>query len=172
MTEIDPPPRPPRNRLPLWVGLIVLILLFPAVVIPLLVGAFRDPAFASVDEVDVARVQAIDVFILNRPDGGPDIGGTRGLFPVPEADFERVLALMRNATPSQSQRGIWMGRIVVTLTDGRVQTIMLHRPTDEYAGTDRRLEMRIGRLQFDGPPVKEFLRKMGEIAGQDPPPGK
>lgn len=158
--------------MPLWIGLIVLILLFPAIVIPLLVGAFRDPAFASVDEVEVAQVKGIDVFVLNRPDGGPDIGGTRGMFAVPADDFEKVLGLLRNATRSDSPRGIWMGRIVVTLKNGRTQTIMLHRPTDDYTGTGQRLELRIGPLQFDGPPVKEFVRRMSELAGQEPMPEK
>ena len=164
-------PRPPsttRRRLPLWGGILALVLLFPAVVIPLLLASFREPAFASIDEIDLARVTSMEIFVLNRPDGGPDIGGTRGLFAIPVADFDRALAPLRKADPiaAESPRGIWLGRLVVKLADGRSQTVMLHRPKGEYdRATVQRLELRIGRHQFAGPPVGEFVTRIAEIAG-------
>lgn len=173
--DIEPNPRPStRARLPLWGGLLALVLLFPAVVIPWLVGAFRDPAFRSVDEIDVANVKSVELFIINRPDQGPDIGA-KALFAVPPADFDRTLALLRNCghVDSASPRGIWLGRVVVVLKDGRSQSIMLHRPKNEYETTTvHRMEVRIGSHQFDGPPVNEFTKKIGEIAGAEPPPAK
>lgn len=163
-----------RTRLPLWGGLLALALLFPAVVIPWLVGAFREPAFKTVDEVDVENVKGIELFVINRPDGGPDIGGA-ALFPVASADFDRTLALLRKATPveNESPRGVWLGRVVVTLKDGRSQSIMLHRPKNEYdVKAAHRLEIRIGSHQFEGPPVNEFTKAVGAIAGIDLPPAK
>lgn len=176
MTPTDPDPRPPlRSRLPLWGGLLALVLLVPAVVVPLLVGAFREPAFRSVDEIDLSQVKSIEVFVLNRPDGGPDIGGTKQRFVVPADQFDAVLGLLRNAdrVTDATARGIYLGQIVVTLTNGRTQTIFLHRPKNEYeAGRVQRVEVRIGSNQFDGPPVGEFTRRLGELAGVPPPPAK
>lgn len=157
-----------RRRLPLWGGILALVLLFPAIVIPMLVSNFREPAFASIDEIDLARVKSMEIFVLNRPDGGPDIGGTRGLFAIPAADYDRALAPLRKAEPivAESPRGIWLGRLVIVLGDGRSQTVMLHRPKSDHDTTaPQRLEMRIGRYQFAGPPVNEFVTRIAEIAG-------
>ncbi|WP_149113922.1 hypothetical protein [Limnoglobus roseus] len=162
-----------RSRLPLWAGLLGLILLFPVIVIPLLVGAFREPAFQSVDEIDMAQVTAVEAFVLNRPDGGPDIPGNKSKFAVPPGDFDAVLSLLRKAdrVSAPTSRGIYLGQIRVTLANGRSQTIYLHRPKNEYeAGPLHRVEVRIGSNQFDGPPVNEFTRRLGEIAGAAPPP--
>lgn len=165
----EPAPAPTtRRRLPLWGGIAALILLFPAIVIPILVSILKEPAFASLDELDLAQVSSMEIFLLNRPDGGPDIGGTRGLFVIPAADYDRALAPLRKAEPiaAESPRGIWLGRLVVTLADGRKQTVMLHRPKAEYDKSQvHRLELRIGRHQFVGPPVDEFVARIAEIAG-------
>lgn len=151
----------------------MLILLFPAIVIPYLVGQFREPAFRSIEEIDVAQVESIELFILNRPDGGVDIGGTRKLHAVAPENFDKTLEVLRHATPvaAASGRGIWLGRVVVTLKNGRTQTVMLHRPTHEYDATKpQRIEMRIGSHQFEGLEVDEFTKRLGEIAGVEPPP--
>lgn len=173
--DAEPNARPSlRTRLPLWGGLLTLALLFPAVVIPWLVGVFREPAFQSVDGVEVANVKTVELFIINRPDGGPDIGGAN-LYGVPPENFDRTLALLRKLTPVQgeSPRGIWLGRVVVTLKDGRSQSIMLHRPKNEYdTKAVQRLEVRIGSHQYEGPSVNDFTKQIGEIAGVEPPPAK
>ncbi len=157
----------------MWGGLLALVLLFPAIVIPLLVGAFREPAFQSIDEIDLAQVQSVEVFVLNRPDGGADIGGTRGKFVVPPADVDAVLGLLRKAerVTAITSRGIYLGQILVTLSNGRNQTVYLHRPKNEYeVRAAQRVELRIGSNQFNGPPVNEFTRRLADIAGLDPPP--
>lgn len=167
MNDATAPTSTTRRRLPLWGGILALVLLFPAIVIPLLVANFREPAFASIDEIDLAQVRSMELFLLNRPDGGPDIGGTRGLFAIPSSDYDRALAPMRGAerVTAESPRGIWLGRLVVTLEDGRTQTVMLHRPRHEYdAARVQRLEIRIGRHQFEGPTVDAFVARMAEIA--------
>ncbi len=157
-----------RRRLPLWGGILALVLLFTAVVIPKIVKNLGEPAFPSIDEIDLAQVKSMEIFVLNRPDGGPDIGGTRGLFAIPATDYDRALAPLRKAEPipAESPRGIWLGRLVVVLADGRSQTVMLHRPKSEYdPKASQRMELRIGRHQFVGPPVNDFVTRIAEIAG-------
>lgn len=157
-----------RRRLPFWLGITALILLFPAIVIPWLVSAFREPAFQSIDEIDTANVRSMELFLLNRPDGGPDIGGTRGLFVIPPSQYQRTLELLRNAEPLTTElpRGIWLGRLVITLNEGRTQTVMLHRPKQETEKSQtQRMELRIGRYVYLGPPVEAFVARMAEISG-------
>ncbi len=157
-----------KRRMPFWIGIGVLILLFPIIVIPFLVSTFREPVFQSVDDIAVDQIESIELFILNRPDGGPDIGGTRGMFAVPKEDFERILEPLRGArtVESESARGIWLGRMVVTFTDERSQTIMLHRSKKEYEDRAAKpLEIRIGRYQYEIPNVMDFVERAADVAG-------
>lgn len=159
-----------RRRLPLWGGIAALILLFPAIVIPLLVSSFGETAFQSVDEIDVSRVKSMSILMIERPDGGPNIGTPNELFVIPESELEKALQPLRRAerVASESPRGIWLGRIVITLNTGRTQTVMLHRPKQAFdRSSNHRLELRIGRNQFIGPPVGEFLERISAIAGVD-----
>jgi hypothetical protein len=162
-----------RRRMPYWIGIGALILLFPAIVIPLLVRSSRELAFTSIDDIEPGRVRSLALLIIERPDGGPNIGAPSALHQVPPADFDSVLALLRNSprATAESPRGVWLGRLVVTLTDGRTQTVMLHRPkSDSGPPANRRLELRIGTFQFDGPPVDEFLDRIGKLTGHPVPP--
>lgn len=158
--------------MPFWCGIAALVLLFPAIVIPLLVSSFGKPAFESIDDLDAANIQSLSILILERPDGGPNIGMPNELFVIPKKDHEAALAPLRKAerVTAETSRGIWLGRIAVTLADGRTQRIMLHRPKQEYDKSRvHRLEVRIGPNQFVGPPVDEFIARIAAIAGLEKP---
>ncbi len=161
-------PASTRRRMPYWLGIAALILLFPAIVVPLLVRSFGDLPFTSIDQLDGQSLRSIDLLVIERPDGGPNIGMPSRLFPVPATEFEALLAPLRNAgrVAAESPRGIWLGRIVVTLNDGRAQSVMLHRPKSETGATAPRLELRIGSNQYEGPPVGAFLAVADKIAGR------
>jgi hypothetical protein len=154
--------------MPYWIGIAALILLFPAIVVPLLVRTSGELPFTSIDQIDVKAVRSLEVLVIERPDGGPNIGMPNQLFAVPTAEFDSFLSSLRSAgrVASESPRGIWLGRFVVTLDDGRAQSVMLHRPKSEYDATKpQRLELRIGPHQYEGPPVNEFITRIAQIAG-------
>lgn len=156
-----------RRRMPFWIGIAALILLFPAIVVPLLVRSSGELPFTNLDQVDVKSVRSIDLLVIERPDGGPNIGMPHQLFPVPASEFEAILSPLRKAEPvaAESPRGIWLGRMVVTLDDGRAQSVMFHRPKTTSESPTARLEIRIGRNQYVGPPVLEFISHAAKIAG-------
>jgi hypothetical protein len=157
-----------RRRMPYWIGIAALILLFPAIVVPLLVRTSGELPFSSIDQIDTSTVRSLEILVIERPDGGPNIGQPNQLFAIPRGDFEGFLATLRHSgrVASESPRGIWLGRLVVTLDDGRAQSIMLHRPKAEYdAAKPQRLELRIGPHQYDGPNVNDFIAHVAKIAG-------
>lgn len=168
----DTPPAPPatRRRMLLWVALFCLVLLVPLTLVPTALLLFSKPAFESVDELSPDKVTGIGVFILNRPDGGPDVGRRDDLFQVPPADRDAVLGLLRGAQRVDLTRGIWLGRMVVTLADGRRQAILLYRP-ESSVDKDKpgRLRFKIGDLQYEGPPVDEFVRALVAIEAKAKP---
>ncbi len=166
-TTVNESPPSTRRRMPFWIGIAALILLFPAIVIPLLVRSSGELPFTNLDQLDVKAVRSIDLLVIERPDGGPNIGMPHQLFPVPPTEFEAILSPLRKAEPvaAESPRGIWLGRMVVTLDDGRAQSVMFHRPKSTEDSRTARLEIRIGRNQYMGPPVRDFIAHAAKIAG-------
>jgi hypothetical protein len=163
-----PPPVKSRTRYLQWGALIALVLLAPAILIPLFLSLTQQPAFQTLDEIDLTQVRAMEIFVLNRPDNGPDVGSTRGMFVVPPGDYRRMLDTLQPALlqPEDTGRGIWLGRMVVTMNDRRRQTVLFHRSKNEAnVGTQNPVQLRIGRKLFLGPPVNDFTAKLHDIAG-------
>src|SRR3954454_22115596 len=77
VAAVDPPPPPPTRRRLRWGVLIVaLVLLFVGtgyVVVFKVKNYLSAPAF-EVEQLDAGQITAMKVFVLNRPDGGPDLG--------------------------------------------------------------------------------------------------
>jgi hypothetical protein len=168
MTPPDSPTLTTRTRYFQWGAVLALILLAPAILIPFLLSLSQQPAFSSLDDLDISQIRSLEVIILNRPDGGPDIGTTKAMHNYPASDYERVVATMKPFLEHTSDpgRGIWLGRMVITMKDRRRQMILFHRSkTDEFQGKSGPVEMRIGRRLFLGPPVNELTKKLQEIAG-------
>jgi hypothetical protein len=168
-TPSSPPSATPtaRQRMPFWAGILGLILLVPAIGIPIMLNIIREPAFQSLDEVQAENVKSMEIFILQRPDGGDDIGGTRGMFQVPPEHFQTVLQGLRNAQPMEASlpRGIWLGRMIVKFQDGRRQTVMFHRPRTDSG--PQRVEIRIGSKQFLGGEVNVLTKLLDGVAGRE-----
>jgi hypothetical protein len=154
-----------------WVAILTAILLVPAIGVPIAMDVLREPAFQSLDELAASDIRSIELFLLQRPDGGEDIGGTRGMFRVPEEHYDTVLGSLRNATSMEvaQPRGIWLGRMIVKLRDGRRQTVMFHRPRSDGGPSGvNRVEIRIGKKQFLGPDVNVFLKAVDVMIPKPP----
>jgi hypothetical protein len=158
-----PPPPPTRSRRKWGVLIIVLVLLFVGTgyVGVFVVKSFvSNPAFDSVDQLDASQITAMKVFVLNRPDGGPDLGYPKGMT-IASPDYEKVLAPLRNARPVHTDRGVWLGRLTVTLADGRSQSILLYRAQPDPK-VPPVLRFKIGSFQYEAGPVDGFVSVLVE----------
>ncbi len=118
-------------------------------------GLFDNKPAASIDELDAAEVAKLSVFVLNRPDGGPDI--TRGggeLLNIPQPEVESILATLRGARPITAERAVFLGRMEIALQDGRKLTVMLHRDASDKSAS---LQYRIGNHGYEGQSLTAFL---------------
>jgi hypothetical protein len=166
---VTPPPPPAaaaRRRWLLAAAVVGGAFLVPAVLVPAALYLFREPAFGSIDELTPDRVAAVELFVLNRPDRGPDVGSTKALYVVPDADRERVLAVFRGATPTADGRTVFLGRMVVRLTDGRREQIILDRVPGPTPKAGDRLRFFVGRHGFDAGPVDAFTKLLDEVRGE------
>lgn len=166
------PPAAPSTRTRLkWWGLILLLtFLFAAALVTAALQVLR-PAFESVDQLDPARIESIRVFVINRPDGGPDIGGpTRKGIQISREDFGKVLDPLRHAERVSKERGVWLGQMTVKLADGRGQPIYLYRARSAPDGPWV-LRFKIGRLQYEAGPVDELVRVLTECEPRAGPTG-
>jgi len=114
------------------------------------------PAF-EVEQLDAGQITAMKVFVLNRPDGGPDLGDRKQKgFAIAPPDYEKVLAPLRAAGRVHTGRGVWLGQLTVWLADGRRQPVYLYR-----AQPDPRkppvLRFTIGSRQYEAGPVNDFV---------------
>jgi hypothetical protein len=157
---------PLRRRLAWWGGLLVLFLCGAATLVVVALSLLSDPAFASVDELDNARVKGITFFVLNRPDGSPDIGRVQQPVTVPADQIPAVLDLFRKATPVETlPPKVWLGKLVVELTDGRSETIMLYwSNADREAKRPLRVRFKIRTRQFEGGEVEVLVKKLLAIS--------
>lgn len=160
-----PPPPARRLRFALWGALFASFLTCAGLFAYFGYEWTRTPAFETVDDLDLAAVARVQVLVINRPDGGPDVGELKGEpLTVPAADYEAVFAPLRRATPVSRERGIWLGRVMVLLADGRRQTIMLYRVGE---GNDPArppvLLFSIGRRQFEVGAVEKWLKPLVEV---------
>lgn len=139
-----------------WYALILgVVLAFAATWVTVAVF-FAGPAFDSADRIDLAQVKDVEVLILNRPDGGPDVGSPREPHKLPAAQWPAAFAPLRNAEPVDSlPPKIWLGKYTVTLADGRRQPIMLYYLAGEK---EKRVRFKIGPHQFCGGPVEQVVR--------------
>lgn len=162
MTPVTAPPPVSRRRwLLLSAAAVGLVLLWAAVATSVLSWVVGGPAFTTLTDVPADQVTAVDAFVLNRPDGGPDIGSPRELKRL--ADPKPVLAWLANAKPVPYQRSILLGRLVIRLEDGRAQELILNQVKDTTDPTGRRFFVRyhIERNTFDAGPADEFTRLLG-----------
>lgn len=169
MDQPPPPAAPPARSRFVWWGLILLLtLLFAAGLVTAALMVLK-PAFESVDQLDPAQIRSMRAFILNRPDGGPDVGDRKGGTEVRREDYEKVLAPLRHAERVNTERGVWLGQITVKLADGRGQTILLYR-----AQPDPRkpwvLRFKVGQHQYEAGPVSDLVAALAASEGRSPPP--
>jgi hypothetical protein len=153
-----------------WWGLILLLtLLFAATLVTVALRLLK-PAFESVDQLEPGQIRSIRAFVLNRPDGGPDIGDRKGGMEITGGDLEKVLAPLRHAARIDKERGVWLGQITVKLADGRGQTIMLHRaqPDPQKPWV---LRFKIGTFQYEAGPVSELIEVLSACEGRSQPVG-
>jgi len=156
VTAADPPPS--RSRFKWWALIFVLLLLFAWTCVFLLYQYVSTPTFDSVDRLDATQVTGMRVFVLNRPDGGPDLGDRKQKgFPVAPGDFDRVLAPLRNARPVHTDRGVWLGQLTVYLADGSRQPIYLYRAQPDPKQPVV-LRFTIGSSQYEAGPVDDFVK--------------
>jgi hypothetical protein len=152
-----------------WALIFVLTLVFAATAVTVVYHYVSAPVFESVDQLEPARITAIKVFVLNRPDGGPDLGYPKGMA-IGESDFEKVLAPLRNARPVHAERGVWLGRLTVTLADGRSQSILLYRAQPDPKQPPV-LRFKIGSFQYEAGPVNAFVTALVECEPRSSPAG-
>jgi hypothetical protein len=80
------------------------------------------PLGLSADQIDPADVADIRVQLLNRPDGGEDVGPIRML----PADFPALLAQLQGAEEHADKPGLpWLGEYQIRFRDDRRLTIRL-----------------------------------------------
>lgn len=159
--------RPPTRTRLMWWGLILgLTLIFAGTVVTIALLVLK-PSFHSIAELKERDIRTMQAFILNRPDGGPDIGEPREKgIPIEPADQARLLAILEQAQPVQTERGVWFGQITVWLADGRRQPIYLYRVQVPGVHTEPILRYTIGTHQYEAGPVQAFVDVMAECEMQ------
>lgn len=151
-------PSPTRSRLKWWGLFLCLALAFAAALVTVAVNVLTPPVFESIDRLDAARVTEMRVFVLNRPDGGPDLGDRkRKGFPIAPEDFDRVLAPLRDARPVHTGRGVWLGQLTIWLADGSRQPVYLYRARSDSTQPFV-LRFTIGSFQYEAGPVDDFVK--------------
>jgi hypothetical protein len=151
---------PARSRL-VWWGLILAVVVASAYTWVAVVVPYLKPAFESVDSLDLTQVRGMTAFILNRPDGGPDIGHPKNPIVLAPGDYDKVLGTLRKAEPIDKERGVWLGQLTVKLADGRSQAILLHR-TAPQADDPALLRFKIGEFQYEAGPVDRLVQVLVE----------
>lgn len=121
---------------------------------------FREPAVKSIDEIDAANVERLALFIIRRPDEGPDIGSPSDPWIVPPAEVEAVLAPLRNARAISADRGVWLGRMTIHFKDGRKVEVFLHVTGDGQGSNPPHLRYKIEEFQYEIGPVGPFLQQI------------
>lgn len=167
----DTPPLPTpstRSRLPIWGGLLALFLLVPGIGVPILLSLFAEPAFQSFDELNAADIRAMEIFVLNRPDRGPDIGKIRILFPIAETDHPLLLAhFLKAKRVDQLPPKVWLGRLVVKLKNGKKQDVLLYRVGDENDPKNKvKLLFKIGQYQYEAGPADPLTALLDECVAK------
>jgi hypothetical protein len=128
-----------------------------------LVYLLSPPAFESVDAVDAGQVRGMTAFVINRPDGGPDVGHPSRPIDVRPDDYEKVLAPLRGATRIPLERGDpWLGRLTVKLADGRSQSILLYRSRPANPKQPPALRFKIGRLEYEAGTLDALVKALAE----------
>lgn len=80
------------------------------------------PLGLTADQIDPADVAEIRVQLLNRPDGGEDVGPIKML----PADFPALLAQLKGATDEADKPGMpWLGEYQIRFRDDRRLTVRL-----------------------------------------------
>jgi hypothetical protein len=144
-----------RRRLKWWALILASLLAFAAAWVTVAV-AFAEPAFAKLDDVDFDKVASVELLILNRPDGGPDIGSPRSPFDVPRERRAAMLAPLLKAELAEAPRSkTWLGKMTVVLADGRRQPVYLYYVAAE---NPKRVWFKIGPHQYLGGKLEEFVR--------------
>jgi hypothetical protein len=160
VTAVDQPP-PSRRTWLKWGGLILAGVVAAAYCWVAVVVPYLRPAFESVDAVDAGQVRSLTVFVLNRPDGGPDIGHPKNPFAIDPADYGKVLGLLRNAERIDKERGVYLGEMRVRLADGRRQSIQLYRVAPA-PNAPPVLRFKIEQFQYEAGPADRLVTLLAE----------
>ncbi len=154
--EVTPRPTT-RSRLPFWAALLGLFALVPLIGVPVLLGLFSEPLFTSVADLSPQEIAQVRAFVLNRPDGQPDVGKPRELYAVPPDHAEAVLKTLRSAkTVETLPPKIWLGRLSIKLQSGRSQTIQLYRIGENDHLGKAKFVFKVGQYQYEANTVDEF----------------
>ncbi|MGL4422770.1 MAG: hypothetical protein ACRCZF_19035 [Gemmataceae bacterium] len=162
-----------RRRL-FWWGLILGSVLLFAYLFVTFALQWIQPAFTSIDEVDLSQIDHVEFFVLNRPDGSDDIGKVKVPIVVAAADVPRLLAPLRGAKQvPQLPSKTWLSKITLVFNDGHRQTIMLYwSRADLDKGGSLKLRYTIGNTgwnshRYEAGLVEEFIKLAQSFA---PPP--
>jgi hypothetical protein len=160
VTAVDQPPVFRRSWLK-WGGLILVGVVAAAYCWVTVVVPHLQPAFESVDALDANRVRSLTVFVLNRPDGGPDIAHPKTPLVIDPADHDKVLGLLRNAERIDKERGVFLGEMRVELADGRSQSIQLYRVAPAPKAPPV-LRFKIEQFQYEAGPADRLVTLLAE----------
>jgi hypothetical protein len=156
----DQPP-PSRRAWLKWGGLILVGIVAAAFCWVAVVVPYLRPAFESVDALDPGQVRSLTVFVMNRPDGGPDIAHPKSPLAIDPADFDKVLGSLRNAERIDKERGVFLGEMRVTLADGRRQSIQLYRVAPAPKSPPV-LRFKIEQFQYEAGPAERLVSLLAE----------
>jgi hypothetical protein len=150
----------PRRWLVAGMALAVLIAVMYAAVFAL-ASRIKAPALTSLAALDLATVDRVELLVINRPDGQPDTSaGKTEMVPVPMVDAATLIDTLRPAVPVNAARGIWMGKLIVHLKDGRKVETLIYSVNEKGPGP---LRYKIEEYQYELPSAATFLSVVDRI---------
>lgn len=155
--------RPVKKNVPaLVIALIAIPLLF-LVVFPVactIAERTGKPVFETPDEIDIGDIGRFEVQLQNVKSAAPssirkdDVGP----YVANPQSYERLIDTLRSAKlVGELPPKVYLGSFIIQMKDGRQQTIRLSFLSDASGGAPNELAFKIGRQEFRGGPVAEFV---------------
>ncbi|CAN5321042.1 hypothetical protein BH11PLA2_BH11PLA2_00590 [soil metagenome] len=121
-------------------------------------------AVISIDAVDVAEIDRMELLVIRRPDSGPDIRAEKtDPITVPAAEYKTILTPLLKANPVKTDRGVWMGKLILYLKDGRKLEVLLYSVNEQAKGPMR---YKIEEYQYEVESVTPFLAAVDAVDGK------
>jgi hypothetical protein len=124
-------------------------------------GRLSTPVATSLVDLNPATIAEADLLVIRRPDGGADVtAGKTEAVRIIGTDAAALVEALKVGKAVETARGVWMGKLVLHLADGRKLETLLYSVGDVPGGPMR---FKIEQFQYELESSTPFLKCVDEI---------